>query len=134
MNDSAPQVDHVTINMHDLPAAQRFYATVLGTLGLAERTDRFGRVAYGIAGREDFGMYDAASADGFRHAHIGFVAPSREAVDAFYEAALAAGGRSLAEPRDRPEFGSGCYNCYVEDTEGNGLEAAYRPPPSAKPD
>jgi catechol 2,3-dioxygenase-like lactoylglutathione lyase family enzyme len=102
MNDSAPQVDHVTINMHDLPAAQRFYATVLGTLGLAER--------------------------------IGFVAPSREAVDAFYEAALAAGGRSLAEPRDRPEFGSGCYNCYVEDTEGNGLEAAYRPPPSAKPD
>ena len=125
----AEQIDHVTITVHDLPAARRFYAAVLGTLGLAERTDRFGRVSYGADGREDFGMYDAGNADAFRHAHIGFVAASRDAVDGFYAAALSAGGASLAEPRDRPEFGEGCYNCYVVDAEGNGLEASYRPRP-----
>jgi len=127
MADPAEQIDHVTITARDLSAAQRFYAAVLGTLGLSERTDSFGRVAYGADGREDFGIYDGKNADGFRHAHIGFVAPSRDAVDAFYTAALSAGGASLAEPRDRPEFGDGCYNCYVLDAEGNGLEASYRP-------
>jgi hypothetical protein len=70
---------------------------------------------------------NAKNADGFRHAHIGFVAPSRDAVDGFYAAALSAGGAPLAEPRDRPEFGDSCYNCYVTDAEGNGLEASYRP-------
>jgi catechol 2,3-dioxygenase-like lactoylglutathione lyase family enzyme len=128
MSEASEQIDHVTITVRDLPQAQRFYAAVLGTLGLRERTDRFGRVAYGANGREDFGMYDASTGEGFRHAHIGFVAPSRAAVDDFHAAALAAGGQSLAGPKDRPEFGRGCYNCYVTDAEGNGLEAAYRPP------
>jgi catechol 2,3-dioxygenase-like lactoylglutathione lyase family enzyme len=117
----------VTINVRDLPGARRFYAAALGALGLSERTDRFGRVSFGAGGREEFGMYDSADTEGFRHAHIAFVAPSREAVDAFYAAALAAGGRSLSEPRDRPEFGTGYYSAYVVDSEGNGVEAAYQP-------
>ena len=99
MEHRVEQVDHVTINARDLPAARRFYAAVLGTLGLTERTDRFGRVAYGADGREDFGIYDAGNTEAFRHGHIGFVAPSRNAVDAFHAAALAAGGASSASLR-----------------------------------
>jgi catechol 2,3-dioxygenase-like lactoylglutathione lyase family enzyme len=117
----------VTINVRDLPGARRFYAAALGALGLAERTDRLGRVGFGADGREEFGMYDSADTEGFRHAHIAFVAPSREAVDTFYRAALAAGARSLSEPRERPEFGPGYYSAYVVDPEGNGVEAAYQP-------
>ena len=120
------QIDHVSITARNLTAARRFYAAVLGTLGLSERTDRFGRVAYGAVGREDFGICDA-NFEGFRHAHIGFAATSRDAVDAFYAAALSSRGASLAEPRERPEFGGGCNNCYVVDAEGSGLEASYRP-------
>ena len=117
----------MTINVRDLARARHFYAAALGTLGLSERSDEFGRVGYGTEGQEDFGMYDSANADGFRHAHGAFYAASHEAVDAFHAAALAAGGRSLSEPRDRPEFGTGYYSAYVVDPEGNGLEAAYRP-------
>jgi catechol 2,3-dioxygenase-like lactoylglutathione lyase family enzyme len=120
-------VDHVTINVGDLKRARLFYAAALATLGLSERTDEFGRVGYGAEGQEDFGMYDSATAEGFRHAHVAFRAASREVVDAFHAAAVAAGGRSLSEPRERPEFGAGYYSAYVVDPEGNGLEAAYRP-------
>jgi catechol 2,3-dioxygenase-like lactoylglutathione lyase family enzyme len=121
-------VEHVTINVNDVAAARRFYAAALGALGLEERIDQFGRVGYGRDREADFGMYASQGAGGgFRHAHVAFVAPSRAAVDAFYAAALAAGGRSLSEPRERPEFGAGCYSTYVVDPEGNGLEAVHRP-------
>jgi hypothetical protein len=43
-------------------------------------------------------------------------------VDAFYEAALSAGGSSLDEPRCRPEFG--LYSAYIADPEGNAVEVA----------
>lgn len=127
MTTRSGQVDHLTINVRDLARARQFYSATLGTLGLSERSDEFGRVGYGAEGQEDFGMYDSANAEGFRHAHVAFRASSREVVDAFHAAALAAGGRSLSEPRERPEFGTGYYSAYVVDHEGNGLEAAYRP-------
>jgi catechol 2,3-dioxygenase-like lactoylglutathione lyase family enzyme len=121
------QIDHVTMNVRDLARAREFYAAALGTLGLSERTDQYGRVGWGVDGQADFGMYDSANAEGFRHAHIAFLAASRDVVDAFHAAAVAAGGRSLSAPRERPEFGTGYYSAYVVDPEGNGLEAAYRP-------
>jgi catechol 2,3-dioxygenase-like lactoylglutathione lyase family enzyme len=120
-------VDHVTINVRHVGRARQFYAAALAPLGLSERTDQFGRVGYGVEDQADFGMYDSATAEGFRHAHVAFQAASRQAVDAFHAAALVAGGRSLSEPRERPEFGAGYYSAYVVDPEGNGLEAAYRP-------
>ena len=59
-------------------------------------------------------------------------ARAQTAPDETGNAALAAGGRSLSEPRDRPEFGTGYYSAYVIDPEGNGIEAAYQPDSTRK--
>jgi predicted lactoylglutathione lyase len=56
-------------------------------------------------------------------AFICFIAPSREAVDAFHAAGLAAGGRDNGPPGPRPY---GPYSAYVLDPDGTNVEAAHR--------
>jgi predicted lactoylglutathione lyase len=56
---------------------------------------------------------------------IGFVAPSREAVHAFYEAALAAGATGDGTPGPRPDDGEPYYGCFVRDPDGHKIEATY---------
>lgn len=59
-------------------------------------------------------------------AHLAFPAPSREAVGKFFMAALKAGGRVHGEPKLRdPE--SGYYSAAIIDSNGNSVEAVYRP-------
>ncbi|HEY9850603.1 MAG TPA: VOC family protein [Leptolyngbyaceae cyanobacterium] len=57
--------------------------------------------------------------------HIGFVAPTKESVRAFYEAALAAGAIDDGAPSPRPEYGEPYYGCFVRDPDGHKIEASY---------
>ncbi|MFJ9821038.1 VOC family protein [Streptomyces sp. NPDC101151] len=59
-----------------------------------------------------------------RGAHIAFTARDRASVDAFYEAALTAGGTSRYEPRPWPEYRAYC--AFVDDPDGNNIEAVYK--------
>jgi catechol 2,3-dioxygenase-like lactoylglutathione lyase family enzyme len=56
-------------------------------------------------------------------AHICLRAASAGAVDAFYRAALDAGGRSAGAPGRRPEYSDRYYAAFVRDPEGNRIEA-----------
>src|SRR5690606_18273432 len=58
-----------------------------------------------------------------RH-HLAFQAGSREMVDAFYRAALAAGGRDNGGPGERA-YHPGYYGAFVLDPDGNNIEAVY---------
>ncbi|MBL8322629.1 MAG: VOC family protein, partial [Acinetobacter sp.] len=58
-----------------------------------------------------------------RH-HLAFQAKDRAAVDAFYRAALAHGGRSNGEPGER-SYHPGYYAAFVIDPDGNNIEAVY---------
>jgi catechol 2,3-dioxygenase-like lactoylglutathione lyase family enzyme len=111
------------MNVTDGARSRAFYRSTLGALGLSESVDDHGRAEYGRDGNSDFGFYTEPRAF-FQHAHVAFVADSRDEVDRFYAAALANGGTSLDEPRERPEFGF--YSAYVRDPEGNGVEVACR--------
>ena len=110
--------DHVTIRASDRDASQRFYETVLPTLGI-ERT---------YAGDEylewdDFSVSQASDEKPVtRRLHIGFVAPSREHVDAFWRAGTEAGYESDGEPGPRPQYGSTYYGAFVLDPDGNNIE------------
>jgi catechol 2,3-dioxygenase-like lactoylglutathione lyase family enzyme len=44
-------------------------------------------------------------------------------VDAFYAAALAAGGADDGEPGLRPQYGGGYYSAFIRDPDGNRVEA-----------
>ena len=65
--------------------------------------------------------------------HVCFRAPSREAVDAFVEAARAAGVEVLHEPRVWPEYHDGYYGGFVRDLDGNNIEAVHHTFPEGTP-
>ncbi|MFC0118279.1 VOC family protein [Pseudoalteromonas xiamenensis] len=57
------------------------------------------------------------------HYHLAFTAPNRAAVDSFYEAAIAAGGRDNGKPGLRIDYHPSYYAAYVIDEDGNNIEA-----------
>ena len=57
--------------------------------------------------------------------HIAFAADSKEQVDAFHAAALAAGGTDNGAPGPRPEYSEGYYGAFVLDPDGHNVEAVF---------
>jgi catechol 2,3-dioxygenase-like lactoylglutathione lyase family enzyme len=114
-------LDHVTIRASDRVASEQFYDTVLQTLGI-EQTHS------GELGPEwdDFAL-SPASADKpvTRHLHIGFAAPSRAHVDAFWKAGTDAGYRDDGAPGPRPEYSDDYYGAFLLDPDGNSAEAVH---------
>ena len=113
--------DHVTLRASDPEASGRFYDTVLAALGLG-RTHEGGE----FVEWDDFGI--AAAAPGkpvTRGLHVGFVAPSREHVDAFWRAGVGAGYRDDGAPGPRPEYGESYYGGFLLDPDGSSAEAVH---------
>ena len=55
--------------------------------------------------------------------HLAWRAQSRAQVDAFYKAAMAAGGKDNGAPGLRPDYHPHYYGAFVIDPEGNNIEA-----------
>jgi catechol 2,3-dioxygenase-like lactoylglutathione lyase family enzyme len=116
-------LDHLSIQCNDVDASARFYDTVLAPLG-GTRVMDFGEViGFGIAPKPDFWLGPHTTGDGFRESHIAFSAASRDAVDEFFQAAVAAGAEVLHEPRVWPEYHANYYGAFVRDPDGNNVEA-----------
>ena len=62
------------------------------------------------------------------HLHIAFVGESRAQVDAFYEAALAAGGVCNGPPGLRPQYSGRYYAAFVIDPDGHNIEVVFHEP------
>jgi catechol 2,3-dioxygenase-like lactoylglutathione lyase family enzyme len=119
--------DHVTIRASDLAASERFYRTVLDTLGVAQ-THRDAQ----LAEWDDFSIAPAtADAPVTRGLHIAWVARSRELVHAFWQAGTAAGYRDDGAPGERPQYGPDYYGGFLLDPDGNSAEAVHHDPPHA---
>ncbi|MFP6814666.1 MAG: VOC family protein [Pseudomonadales bacterium] len=105
MADENPSImHHISIGTNDFDRATEFYDQVMATIG-AKRVFEFpGAVAYGREFPELWVQtpIDGATASCGNGSHFAFIAPSREAVQAFYDTALAAGGTSDGEPGPRP--------------------------------
>jgi catechol 2,3-dioxygenase-like lactoylglutathione lyase family enzyme len=113
--------DHVTLRVADLAASARFYDLVLGTLGI-ERTG----TADWIVEWGEFSISPASEEKPpTRGLHIGFAAPSRDHVDAFWESAVEKGYRDDGHPGRRPEYGADYYGGFVLDPDGNSVEAVH---------
>jgi catechol 2,3-dioxygenase-like lactoylglutathione lyase family enzyme len=111
--------DHVTIRATDRAASERFYDTVLRPLGIDQsyRTRTFSEW-------QDFMVTGADPENAVtRGLHIGFVAPDRARVDAFWQAGVDAGYRDDGRPGPRPEYGDDYYGGFLLDPDGNSAEA-----------
>ena len=127
-------LDHVSIGANDIAAARAIYVAVLATVGLrvvAEAPGRF--VDFGERGPEDLEFSIETPTNGRRASagngvHVAFRAETRDEVDAFHAAAIAAGGRSDGAPGLRPQYGPHYYGAFVFDTEDNKVEAVCHAP------
>jgi catechol 2,3-dioxygenase-like lactoylglutathione lyase family enzyme len=120
---NAGMLDHVSIQCDDMAASAAFYDTVLAPLGGSRLMDFGEAIGFGVPPMPDFWIGQKNSGDGFRESHIAFSAPSRDAVDAFFEAAVGAGAEVLHEPRVWPEYHVTYYGAFVRDPDGNNVEA-----------
>ncbi|MED5612092.1 VOC family protein [Pseudomonas sp. JH-2] len=120
-------ISHVSIGTNDYDRARAFYDAVLATLGCRRVMEHPGAVAYGREFPEFWVQtpLDGAPASVGNGTHIGFIANSREAVDAFHAAALANGGHDDGAPGPRPHYGEPYYGCFVRDPDGHKVEATF---------
>ena len=119
-------IDHVDLLVSDLEVSRRFYEAALAPLGfgIVDRSETY--YGFGVDGSEDFAINLIAEGDTpTTAAHVAFVAESREAVHAFYDAAIRAGGRSKQAPALHPEYHPGYYGAFVYDPDGNNVEAVF---------
>ena len=62
------------------------------------------------------------------HVHLAFAARNRAQVDAFYQAATAAGGRDNGPPGIRADYHPNYYAAFVFDPDGHNIEAVCHAP------
>jgi catechol 2,3-dioxygenase-like lactoylglutathione lyase family enzyme len=111
--------DHVTIRVADRLASERFYDLVLRTIGVERSSAPHEYTEWG-----DFSLAPAGEGDPpTRNLHVGFAAPDRDAVRAFWQAGVDAGFTSDGEPGPRPEYGGSYFGAFLLDPDGNSAEA-----------
>lgn len=123
------EIDHMGIAVSDTSYSQAFYESVLRPLGItllmSIQADPPGpkprRLGFGSGGKPFFWLHDASVAS--HGVHIALIAPSRESVDAFHAAGIAAGGRDNGLPGIRPHYHADYYAAYVLTPDGVNLEA-----------
>ena len=128
-------IHHLSLGVSDILRAAAFYDAVLAPLGYERvwsdiRPGEPGEaVGYGLPGGGDKLALkctgDAAQAVGAGF-HVAFTAPDGQAVDRFYQAALAAGGRDNGVPGLRPHYGPSYYAAFVIDPDGHRIEAVFK--------
>ncbi len=121
-------LDHVSIQCADVAASARFYDRVLAPLGATRVMEYAGVIGYGVAPKPELWIGPRETGSGFREAHLAFVAPDRDAVRAFVDAAVAVGAVVLHAPRLWPEYHPDYFGGFVRDPDGNNVEAVCHTP------
>ncbi|MBT9495050.1 MAG: VOC family protein [Paucibacter sp.] len=130
-------LDHMTFRVRNIERAKAFYSAALAPLGYTICFEgKYGSNMLGFSypdasepdgKKADVWFVDGPSAYGGPQAttgcHLAWRASSRNLVDEFYKAAIAAGGRDNGPPGLRPDYHPNYYGAFVVDPEGNNIEA-----------
>ena len=127
-------LDHVGFAVSDAEHSRRFYEEALAPLGInlimtvtPEQTQSGGTAhGFGSSGKPYFWIGDKERVG--EGTHIAFAADSRAVVDAFYKAALAAGGKDNGAPGIRAIYHPHYYGAFVLDPDGLNIEAVCHRP------
>ena len=121
-------IDHSGLSVADLAKAKVFYSLALAPLGitlLAEFpksvTGGVDVAGYGKAPKPDFWLTENGKQT--PRVHFAFKAANRAEVDAFHQAAMAAGGKDHGPPGVRQHYHPNYYGAFVLDPDGNNIEA-----------
>jgi catechol 2,3-dioxygenase-like lactoylglutathione lyase family enzyme len=127
-------IDHVGFPVSDYGRSKAFYTQALAPLGYAlimevgaDDTETGAPAAgFGIGGKPDLWIGGQGGLNGI--VHVAIVANDRAAVDAFYRAALAAGGKDNGAPGVRSHYHPNYYSAFVLDPDGHNVEAVCHQP------
>jgi catechol 2,3-dioxygenase-like lactoylglutathione lyase family enzyme len=120
--------DHVLFDADDFDRSRAFYEMALAPLGMEIVSEPAPQmVGFGADGKPTFWLMSRGRPT-THGAHIAFVAPTRDAVDTFHAAGLAAGGTDNGAPGPRPIYHSSYYAAFVIDPDGNNIEAVCHTP------
>jgi len=126
-------IDHTGLNVSDYQKSKAFYVAALAPLGyqvvmeLPSSIVPDGGMGLGVPPKPDFWV--AGGKPNVPPLHVAFRAENRAQVDAFYKAALAAGGRDNGPPGPRPHYHANYYGAFVLDPDGHNIEAVCHDPP-----
>jgi catechol 2,3-dioxygenase-like lactoylglutathione lyase family enzyme len=121
--------DHVKFGASDYAASKAFFIAALSPLGVVVASE--GPPAYGVElcipnGKASLCIFQTDEQPA--HLHLAFVADNRQQVDAFYKAALAAGGRDNGAPGLRPNYHANYYAAFVIGPDGHNIEMVCHQP------
>lgn len=121
-------IDHTGVSVSDYSKSLAFYTAALGAIGIvkvmeipASVTGDTDVAGFGPPGKAEFWI--GKGTPNQPRVHIAFRVDSRAAVDAFYQAAIAAGGRDNGAPGVRAYYHPDYYGAYVLDPDGHNIEA-----------
>jgi catechol 2,3-dioxygenase-like lactoylglutathione lyase family enzyme len=121
--------DHVGLSFRDYAVSVAFYEAALAPLGIRTlmRFEDDGGKIVGMGSEQPFFWVGDGGKQGGR-VHIAFAAGSRAEVDAFYAAAITAGGTDNGPPGVRAHYHQTYYAAFVFDPDGHNIEAVYHGP------
>ena len=121
--------DHVKIGVSDCAASKAFFLKALEPLGIAVVSE--GSPTYGVELSQPNGQVSLClcqTEEKPAHLHLAFTAAKRRHVEAFYRAALAAGGKDNGAPGLRPQYHANYYAAFVIGPDGHNIEVVCHEP------
>lgn len=117
-------IDHTTVHVNDIDESKKFYLEVLKPLkyNLVMDFPDMKAAGIGVGGKMDTWLHGHGA---MQPIHIAYQASSRAEVEAFYEAAIAAGGKDNGKPAIREMYHPNYYAAFVFDPNGHNLEVVY---------
>lgn len=121
-------IDHVGITVSDFNKSKRFYSAALAAVKFkllhdfpASVTGHTDVAGFGEPPKPEFWI--ARGTANIPAVYVACRVASASLVDAFYRAAINAGGRDNGAPGIRPEYHPNYYGAFVLDPDGHNIEA-----------
>lgn len=112
--------DHIGLRVKDLDKAARLYAAMLAPLGHVPGARDKTYAGFGPKDRPALWLHADKAGGG---AHVALEAPSRAAVDRFFEEGRKAGAKDNGKPGLRTDYSPTYYAAFLIDLDGNNVEA-----------
>lgn len=118
-------IDHFGIKVKNLGIPKAFYQAALAPLNYQIQFDNEWAASFAEPRNADPTGDFWLNVGQQEPEHFAFSAQNEKEVEAFYQAALAAGGKDNGAPGERSQYHPGYYAAYIIDPDGNNIEAVY---------
>src|SRR5437879_6783629 len=112
--------DHVVFGVSDYAVSKAFFLKALEPLGVAVVLEGPLGVELSPKGKSSLCMFQTEEKPA--HLHLAFTAENRQQVEAFYRAALEAGGKDNGTPGSRPRYHANYYAAFGFGPDGHKID------------